>query len=137
MPLLLDTGPIYALADAGDAWHERVRDYLAARREVLLVPVTVLPEVTYLLRDRLGAGVEQRFIASVSAGELVIEDLRAADIRRAAKLLEIYEDIGFVDATVVAVAERLRLPSVVTTDRRHFSMIRPCHLPAFELLPPI
>ena len=55
MPLLLDTGPLYALADADDAWHERIRDFLAARDEVLLVPVTVLPEVAYLLRSRLAA----------------------------------------------------------------------------------
>lgn len=135
MPLLVDTGPLYALADAGDAWHRRVRDLVAERGEVLLVPVTVLPEVTYLLRSRLGAGVERQFVGSVAAAELAVEELRSEDTKRAAELLDTYPDIGFVDATVVAIAERLRLSSILTTDRRHFAAIRPAHCEGFELLP--
>lgn len=135
MPLLLDTGPIYALADADDAWHEPVRDLLATRRDLLLVPVTILTEVVYLLRSRLGGGAEEQFVASLAAGELSIEDLRPQDLDRSLELLRTYPDIGFVDATVVAVAERLKLDTIVTTDRRHFTTVRPRHLPAFELLP--
>jgi predicted nucleic acid-binding protein len=135
MPLLLDTGPLYALADADDAWHEPVRDFLALQSDILLVPVTVLPEVTYLLRSRLGEAVERRFVASVAQGELTVEDLKGADLERCRQLLEGYRDLGFVDATVVAMAERLRLSSIVTTDRRHFAPVRPAHRPAFELLP--
>ena len=135
MPLLLDTGPLYALADAGDTWHARVRDFLAASDEILLVPVTVLPEVTYLLRSRLGEAVERRFVTSLAHRELGIEGLQAIDLDRCRALLESYRDLGFVDATVVAIAERLRLPAIVTTDRRHFSQVRPAHRPAFELLP--
>ena len=33
------------------------------------------------------------------------------------------------------IAERLRLTTIATTDRRHFSTIRPTHVEAFELLP--
>jgi uncharacterized protein len=40
-----------------------------------------------------------------------------------------------VDASVVAVAERLGLAEVATLDRRHFSAIRPKHVTAFTLLP--
>jgi uncharacterized protein len=36
---------------------------------------------------------------------------------------------------VVAIAERLRLASIATTDRRHFAAIRPRHREAFELRP--
>jgi len=135
MPLLLDTGPLYALADADDAWHQRVRSFLETQQEILLVPVTVLPEVSYLLRSRLSAQVERRFVASVVAAELSVEDLRPTDLERSVELMSAYPDIGFVDATVTAVAERLKLPSIVTTDRRHFATVRPRHRPAFELLP--
>lgn len=135
MPLLVDSGPLYALADADDAWHERVREFLDRQHDLLLVPVTVLPEVAYLLRTRLGREAERRFTASLAAAELTVEDLRLDDLERAAELLVTYPDIGFVDATVVAVAERLRLPAILTTDRRHFAPIRPAHREAFELLP--
>lgn len=135
MPLLVDTGPLYALADADDAWHERVRDFFAASRDVLLVPVTVLPELTYLLHQRLGAAVERQFVASLIAGELAVESLSSADLARAAGLLTDYPELGFVDTTLIAIAERLRLPSIVTTDRRHLGTVRPRHRDGFELLP--
>lgn len=135
MPLLLDTGPLYALADTDDAWHVLVRDFLAEQREMFLVPVTVLPEVTYLLRTRLGADVEREFVASVAAAELAVEDLRLEDVERSVELMTTYPDVGFVDATVVAMAERLKLSAIVTTDRRHFAPVRPRHRTAFDLLP--
>jgi len=135
MPLLVDTGPLYALADADDAWHDRVRDFLAEHEEMLLAPVTVLPEVAHLLRTRLGGMVERTFVASVAAKEVVVEELRSEDLDRTVELMDVYSDIGFVDATVAAMAERLRLPAIVTTDRRHFGPIRPRHRAAFDLLP--
>ena len=135
MPLLLDTDVLYALADADDAWHGRARALLARSREVLLAPATVLPEAAWLLRERLGGRAERAFVASLAAGELSVQDLRPADYRRVGALLEDYPEIGFVDASVVAVAERLRLGAIATTDRRHFAPIRPRHIPAFELLP--
>ncbi len=135
MPLLVDTGPLYALADVDDDWHVRAAELLLRTRETLLVPVTVLAEVTHLLNLRLGAAAEGRFVASLAAGELTIEPLFRADLERAAELLAAYPDLGFIDCTVVAMAERLRLRSLVTTDRRHFSAVRPRHVEGFELLP--
>jgi uncharacterized protein len=35
----------------------------------------------------------------------------------------------------VAIAERLRLTAIATTDRRHFSGIRPRHRASFTLVP--
>jgi predicted nucleic acid-binding protein len=46
-----------------------------------------------------------------------------------------HAEIGFVDATLVAIAERLKLTTIATTDRRHFSRIQPAHVRAFTLLP--
>jgi predicted nucleic acid-binding protein len=135
MPLLLDTGIAYALADADDAWHERARDYLATHRDVLLVPITVVPEIAYLLHARLGPVAERRFVTALAAGEAAVENLTSADLRRCASLLERYPKIGFVDASVVAVAERLRLATIATTDRRDFTLVQPAHIPAFELVP--
>lgn len=61
----------------------------------------------------------------------------AADLDRMAELVETYADfpLGLVDASVIAVAERLNADAVATLDHRHFSVVRPRHLPAFKLLP--
>ena len=135
MPVLVDTGVLYAAADAGDAWHPRVRDWLQRTAEPLLVPVTVVPEVTYLLASRLGPEAERSFVAALAAGELGLEPVTRTDVERCRTLLEEYPQIGFVDASVVAVTERLRLCVVATTDRRHFGAVRPRHVSALELVP--
>jgi len=135
MPLLVDTGILYALADRNDAWHASARALVKSSREPLLAPVTVLPEVTYLLTTRLGVDAEQAFVRSLVDGEVSVEGLKPADYARASDLLRRHGEIGFVDATVVAIAERLKLERVATTDRRHFSRVRPAHVRTFTLLP--
>ena len=135
MPLLLDTGAIYALAEADDAWHKPVREFLLANHAVLLTPCTVLPEAAYLIRSRLGTSAESRFAESLAAGEVAIEHLTQTDLDRSAHLVTQYNFLGLVDASQVAVAERLKLKGLVTTDRRDFRRVRPKHILSFELLP--
>ncbi len=135
MPLLLDTGILYALADEDDDWHGRARRLLEEQPDILLVPSTVLPEAAYLMRLRLGPQAELALVRSVVAGELSIQNLSGKDFERTTVVMAKYSDIGFVDASVVAIAERLRLRAIATTDRRHFSKIRPLHVKSFELVP--
>lgn len=136
-PILVDTGPLYAMADRDDDWHDRVVTFLEGLRDELVVPVTVLPEAAYLLAAHLGPKAEQRLIQSTVNGEMAMEELTHQDLRRTLELLHRYEDarIGFVDATVIAIAERLKISRIMTTDRRDFSMVRPRHCRAFDLLP--
>lgn len=44
-------------------------------------------------------------------------------------------DLGFVDASLVAIAERLRIGSILTVDRTHFSLVRPRQCRSFRLYP--
>ena len=46
-----------------------------------------------------------------------------------------WRDIGFVDAAVLALVERLNEPKLATLDRRHFGLLRPRHVDALHLLP--
>ena len=45
------------------------------------------------------------------------------------------QDVGFVDAAVLSIVERLRETKLATLDRRHFSVLRPRHVDALDLLP--
>jgi predicted nucleic acid-binding protein len=64
-------------------------------------------------------------------------DLTAADYARMAELVVTYGDLplGTTDASVIAIAERLKLTDVATLDRRHFTVVRPAHVNALTLLP--
>ncbi len=138
MPMVIvDTGILYAMADRDDSWHERVKDYLQTQTDILIVPVTVLPEICYLLNTYIGQDSERSLVNSLLQGEMKVENLTTDDLRRTLTLLEHYADanIGLVDATLVAIAERMKIQRILTTDRRHFSLIRPRHRSHFELLP--
>jgi predicted nucleic acid-binding protein len=54
---------------------------------------------------------------------------------RAETLMRKYDDLGFIDTTIVATAERLDAVEILTTDRRHFAKVRPAHVGAFTLSP--
>jgi uncharacterized protein len=87
MPLLLDTGVLYALADRGDAWHARSRALLSSTRDPLLTPITVIPEVAYLLATRIGDHAELAFVRSLADGEIGIEPVDAIVCTRAQELM--------------------------------------------------
>jgi hypothetical protein len=135
MLLLVDTGFVFALADRSDAWHARARLYLQSTAPTLLAPATILPEVAYLLRNRIGADAERAFVMSLAAGELAVEDVTLNDWTRTTELLSVYDTIGMVDASIVAIAERLKLSTLATTDRRDFAIVRPAHVERLTLVP--
>lgn len=112
-------------------------ELLGSATEELLVPATVSAEVCYLLERRAGSKSEAAFLRLFPAGRLVPVDITAADYERMAELVELYDDwpLGGTDASLVAIAERLRVTKVATLDRRHFGPIQPRHVKAFTLLP--
>jgi uncharacterized protein len=138
--ILCDTGPLVAAALANDDHHKACVELFGrmhAARRPLLVPGPVVAEVGYLLAREAGAHVKALFLGSLAAGALVPVDLTPDDYLRMAELVEQYADLplGTTDAGVIALAERLGLTEVATLDRRHFTVIRPNHVPALTLLP--
>lgn len=103
----------------------------------LFVPQLVITEVAYLLATRLGTAAEVKFLGDLASGALTPLAVEPADWLRMAELVAKYADLplGSVDASLVAAAERLDLGTVATFDRRHFGVVRPRHVDAFELLP--
>lgn len=135
--ILADTGPLVAAADAGDDDHEACARLLRSTSGPVLVVPTVIAEVGYLLARSAGPGVEASFLRSFATGDLVVADLDRTDFERMAELVETYADLplGTTDASVIAVAERLKITTVLTLDRRDFSVVRPRHTAGLELLP--
>ena len=139
MALILDTGPLYASLDRDDSAHRACRKLIESTSEPLVVPSPVLVEVDYWITQRLHAGVLLALLDDIDAGAYRVEDLRPDDYRRVRELCGRYadSDIGFVDAAVLAIVERLREPKLATLDLRHFSMLQPRHLRALTLLPEV
>ena len=132
---VVDAGPLYAAADAGDDHHAASLAVLSRRDLRLVVPALAVAEATYFVGTRLGSVAESAFLRAL--GALDVEGPAPDDFVRMAELVEQYRDfpLGGTDASVVALAERLDASVVVTLDHRHFSAVRPRHREAFELLP--
>lgn len=134
---MVDAGPLYAYVDADDAHHAAALELLETHPGPLVVPTLVVTEVVYLLATRLGTAPEIRFLGDLAGGSFTVEPVAPADWLRMAELVARYQDLplGTVDASVVTAAERLGSTEVATTDRRHFTVVRPAHVDAFTLLP--
>ncbi len=128
---------LYAYVDSSDEHNPSAHAFLEEHPGLLLVPVLVIAEVTYLLGSRLGVDAEVRFLGDLTVGNFIVEDVHAADWLRIAALVAQYRDLplGTTDASIVAAAERLGVTSIATFDRRHFAVMRPAHTEAFDLLP--
>lgn len=133
MIVVADTGALYALVDRGDAWHERVRSWWVDAPRRVLIPTSVLPELCHLLQHRLGAQAELAFVRAVRQREFLLADVEDRDLPRIEQLLLQFRafPLGYVDASVATLAERLKASAILTTDRRHF----PTVAPALPLVP--
>ena len=104
---------------------------------MLASTVPVIAQTGWLLLDRGGADAQRRFLGAVAAGDISALDLVPSDWRRVFELVSLYSDaaLDVVDASTIAMAERLNQTVVATLDERDFRLVRPRHVAAFELLP--
>lgn len=135
MALILDSGVLYALLDRHDSSHVACRDLVMSSEEVVILPSPILPEVDYFITQRLQPRQRLDLLDDIRSGDYVIENLLPEDYDRVQEVCSTYSDVGFVDAAVLAVVERLNEPKVATLDRRHFGMMRPRHVSGLTLLP--
>jgi uncharacterized protein len=135
--LVLDTSVLLAGLDAADPDHERCADLILGSGEILVVPALVLSELDYWCHERLTAAVWLDFLEDLLAGAYRVEAPTYDDLGRCHELQRTYEDlsVGVVDASVLALVERLGESKVATLDHRHFATMRPRHADALNLLP--
>jgi uncharacterized protein len=137
MALILDTTVLLAGVDSADPDHESCAELISAADEDLLVPVLAMAELDYWCRKRLRVEVWLAFLDDVLSGAYIAAAPSPNDLRRCRELEERYSDLnlGIVDASIIALAERLGEPKVATLDHRHFGAVRPAHAESLELVP--
>lgn len=140
-PIVADTGGLLrALASTGDGRPSFPEfETVLTSASLVIVPGLVLAEVDYSLRENRAA--MRKLIAEIfdPATRYEYEPPLASDIVRALELDARFEklNLGLVDGTVAAVAERRHVYRVLTTDRRDLGAIRigPRLTRSLELLP--
>lgn len=132
---VVDTGPLFAAADQRDPAHQASLAVFGRRDLRFVIPLPVAVEAAQLIAKRLGPAADASFWRALRSQD--VESLIPEDYARITELVERYADfpLGGVDASVIALAERLDAPLVLTLDHRHFSAVHPAHRDALQLLP--
>ena len=137
MALICDTGPLYAAMDRADKEHVTCARLFETVEEPILVPAPVVVELDWLAGQRLHPDAFLGFMNDIEEGRLQVVELQMNDYTRVRELLDRYRDLalGFVDAAVLTLVERLGETKLATLDHRHFAVVRPRHLPGLRLVP--
>lgn len=122
--ILTDTAPLVALFDPADGDHQRCVGILAKIEGPLCTTVPVLTEAFHLLSP--GSVGSQRLIDFVMAQGLHVLYLDAGTLSRAFELMVQYADrpMDLADASLVVLAETLKLRKIFTLDRGDFATYR-------------
>ena len=139
--IIVDTGGLISEVDCGSRLHEATKsllDGLRASGERLAISPFILAEVDYLVSVRLGRPDRAaEILEDVARGAYTLELFSNADVARAIEVMRRYADlgVGLADASNVVLAERLDTNDILTTDERHFRVLRGSGGRPFRLLP--
>lgn len=133
---LIDTGALLALVDAGDRWHSPCRLAFEGSRLPLLTTSAVLTE-TFHHAMRRRRDLRQPTWNFVRLGSIVLAPITDADLPALEALMHRYADrpMDFADATLVHVAQREGLRSILTIDHADFETYRIGRNAKFRILP--
>lgn len=132
---LLDTGAILAILDRTDRWHEACVAAIDQLRLPLMTSEAVLTELFHLVGDsRAAIETAWKFVRS---GALVVASIENGELPHVHTLMSRYWDrpMDFADATLVFLAKRESLSTILTVDRADFETYRIDGKRRFRILP--
>ena len=133
---LVDTSAFLAFLDARDPWHARCKAAFAEAPLPLVTTVAVLTELFHFAQRRLGdASGAWRML---KAGQINVGPITDTDLPFLDNLMTRYADrpMDFADATLVHVAAREGIRTVLTIDHADFETYRIGRNAKFRILPP-
>jgi uncharacterized protein len=122
--VLVDTGPIVAVLSPTDANHHRCVDQLRKLRSPLVTCWPVLIETAWLLRNDPSAIAI--LMKSFPAGLFELARLEASDLAPVEDILHHYRNLNLqvADGVLLHLANREKIHTVFTLDRRDFGAVR-------------
>jgi predicted nucleic acid-binding protein len=135
--LLVDTGPVVAIADPQEPQRGRLLALLESEPGSLVIAAPATAEIDYLLGRRFGDGARRAFLADLATGRFSVACLERADFGRIVELEMRYADLslGLADCALVVLAERLATTRLLTFDERHFRVVTTRAGEPFTILP--
>jgi predicted nucleic acid-binding protein len=135
--VIVDTSALLAYFDAAEPDHHAVSQTIETSDDALVVSPYVVAELDYLVRTRVSVDAELAVLRELSGGAWELAEFGAAELEQATAVVEKYRDqrIGVADASIVVLANVYRTRTIVTLDRRDFTVVRPMGGGRFTVVP--
>jgi predicted nucleic acid-binding protein len=113
----VDSGPLIALFDAGDSYHQTALEFVRRTRAPLVSIIAAVTEAMYVLDESPAA--QKNVLAWIHNGGLAMMEPAGDDLDGIAELMDKYADLpmDFTDAVIVALCERLGTRYIASVDR--------------------
>ena len=114
--ILIDTGPLIALFDKDDKYHQNIKEFIKKDRFKFVSTTAVVTEVTHMLDFNINAQIG--FLEWIIREGLVLHEISQKEIIRVIELCKKYQDrpMDFADATLVVAAEQTGLREIISID---------------------
>ncbi len=135
--IIADTSGLIAFFSEFGPQHDAVAGWVQSNDSVMVVSPYVVAEVDYLVATRKGVDAELAVLAELSGGAYELATMYADDVAAATRVVERYRDlgIGIADASLAVLAQRYRTRTILTLDRKHFTVMRPLDGGVFKIVP--
>lgn len=117
---LIDAGPIIALFNKNDKYHEKIKEFLKNYKGILLSTWPVVTEVSHMLDFNVQTQID--FLTWINLGGVVIENISIEDISRIIELSRKYSDVpmDLADSSLVVLSEKKNIKEIITIDSDYY-----------------
>jgi len=128
--ILIDAGPIIALFDKDDAYHEKILQFIMGKEYRFITTTAVVTEVSHMLDFNIN--VQIQFLEWIEKEGIKLHETKQKDIAEIIEMTKKYKDrpMDFADATLVIAAKRTGIKKIISIDS-DFDIYR---LPGKELI---
>ena len=115
--ILIDSGPLIALFNSSDKYHEKSVDFIKTNKYPLITTLASITETLHLLDFNRNAQID--FLEWISRGAVEIHNIDNNDFKRLKDLTEKYRDLpmDFADSCLFYIAEKFNIHTIATIDR--------------------
>lgn len=118
--ILIDAGPIIALFNRKDKYHNRVTEYLKRYTGKLITTWPVITETSHMLDFNVNAQIA--FLEWINRGGVEVFEISVNKIKRIIEITIKYKDIpmDLADASLIIVSEETGIKEILTIDNDYY-----------------
>lgn len=113
---IIDSGPLIALFDKSDKYHDRVLSFLKSYDGRLITTWAVITEVTHMLSFNLNVQID--FLKWIHLGGLEVVEITQENLKEIIDYMQKYTNVpmDLADGSLLVLAQNRRIKDIVSID---------------------